>query len=206
LSIIDNKEIDEKFFSSYFSTKKREARAKELRENGFLYYSCGGSPDAIDSEHYYTAETLNNASTLFQENRYELLLEYLKHSSVRINWSQDVRLNRINEVICQMIIKSLLINRTIEEVEREFESAIINFDDFDFNGIGHSLNYPKASMNLFELPLKLYEDNPSYAVKYIETINEKPIIDFKKREEIKSKTIIRKLIDELLSITLDIRE
>ena len=196
---IKNSQFDYQFFDYYFMTKNKVSRAKELRENGFLYYSCGGSPDVIDSEHYYSTILLRNSVTLYQENKYELLLEYLKKSKIRINWSSDVRLNRINKVLCQMLIKSLEQKYSITEIQAEFEQAKIYTEEFDYYGIGDSMNFPKGTLKLFEIPLKLYDSNSARA-KYSKEKNEKPLIDFEKQNEnMKEKTIL----SELLSITID---
>jgi len=95
---IENSNFDQQFFSAYFMTKNRISRPKELRENGFIYYGCGGSPDVIDSEFYYSNIILKNAALLYKEKKYWLLVNYLKYSNIRINWSNDIRLNQLNTV------------------------------------------------------------------------------------------------------------
>lgn len=196
---IKNWQFDDQFFSYYFMTKNKVSRAKELRENGFLYYSCGGSPDVIDSEHYYSSIILKNSATLYKEKKHELLIEYIKKSRIRINWSSDVRLNRINKVLCQMLIKSLEHKFSLQEIQAEFQQAKIYNEQYDFYGIGDSMNYPKGTLMLFEIPLKLYDSNSRYE-KYSIEKNDKPLINFEdQNENMKEKTII----NELLSITLD---
>lgn len=196
---IENSQFDYLFFDYYFMTKNKVSRAKELRDNGFLYYSCGGSPDVIDSEHYYSSIILRNSATLYEEKKYELLIEYIKKSRIRINWSSDVRLNRINKVICQMLIKSLEHKFSMQEIQDEFEQANIYNEEYDFYGIGESMNYPKGTLMLFEIPLKLYDSNSRYE-KYSKEKNDKPLINFEdQNENMKEKTII----NELLSITID---
>lgn len=196
---IKNSQFDYQFFDYYFMTKNKVSRAKELRENGFLYYSCGGSPDVIDSEHYYSSIILRNSATLYKEKKYELLIEYIKKSRIRINWSSDVRLNRINKVLCQMLIKSLEHKFSLQEIQTEFEQAKIYNEEYDYYGIGESMNYPKGTLMLFEIPLKLYDSNSWYE-KYSKERNDKPLINFEdQNENMKEKTII----NELLSITID---
>ena len=196
---IKNSQFDDQFFDYYFMTKNKVSRAKELRENGFLYYSCGGSPNVIDSEHYYSSIILRNSATLYKKKKYELLIEYIKKSRIRINWSSDARLNRINKVLCQMLIKSLVHKFSLQEIQAEFDKAKIYNEEYDFYGIGDSMNYPKGTLMLFEIPLKLYDSNSRYE-KYSNEKNDKPLISFEdQNENMKEKTII----NELLSITLD---
>lgn len=197
LPFIENSDLDAHFFSYYFMTKNKVSRPKELRENGFLYYSCGGSPDIIDSEYYYTNIIMNNAILLYLEKDYRLLLEYFKHSSIRINWSDDYRLNQLNKVICQMLIKSLVKVYSESVLISEFNSSEIFTREHDLYGIGVYMNYPQKTLELFDLPLKIYSDNPSL---FSELIDEKPIIDFEEEEdEMKRKTIIHELMAEMLS-------
>lgn len=195
---IKNSKFDYKFFDYYFMTRNKVSRIKQLRENGFLYYSCGGSPDAIDSEHFFSSIILSNSSILYKEEKYDLLIEYLKKAKIRINWSEDVRLNRINEILCQMLIEALEHKYSITEIKSEFEQAKISTEEFEYYGIGDSMNYPKGTLKLFEIPLKLYDSKSSNA-KYLKEKNEKPLINFERQNEnMKEKTIL----SELLSITI----
>jgi len=143
--------------------------------------------------------TLRNSATLYKEKKYGLLIEYIKKSRIRINWSEDVRLNGINKTLCQILLKSLEHKYSIQEIKAEFDQANIYKEKYDFYGIGGSMNYPKATLVIFEIPLKLYDSQSSHT-KYNQEKSDKPLIDFdKQNENMKEKTIL----NELLSITLD---
>jgi hypothetical protein len=192
---IKNSDLSGHFFSSYFMTRNKVSLPKELRENGFIYYSCGGSPHVIDSEHYYTNIILKNAALLFKEKEYWLLINYLKYSNIRINWSDDIRLNKLNTVICQMLIESLIKEYSKSELINEFKSAEIYTIEHDVYFIGDYVNHTNATMKLFEVPLKIYFTNPTSYSKYSKVKNEKPIIEYNEdKEDMKRKTIIHELL------------
>ncbi len=190
--LIDRSQFDYKFFNYYFMTKKKVSKVKELRENGFFYYGCGGSPDVIDSEYYYTDIILKNAALLYKEKEFWLLINYLKQSNIRINWSDDIRLNQLNTVICQMLIESLIKQYSISELLNEFKSAEIYTIENDYYCIGGDGNYPNSTMKLFDVPLKIYFTNPRL---FSKVKNTKPIIEYNEdKDEMKRKTIIYELL------------
>lgn len=203
--LIDSSSFSRNFFNSYFMTENKVSRIKELKVNGFLYYSCGGSLDAIDSEHYYSKEILNNASKLYRKKKYNLILHYFHHSKIRINWSNDTRLNRINSVLSQLLINSLLEFYTIEEIAAEFQKATLVNSDFDFDGIGESMNYPWKKIKVYNYVFNIYLERPSIITKHQKEKSLKPIIDYNHDTEqiIKEKTILYEQIQKMLSITID---
>ena len=98
-----------------------------------------------------------------------------------------------------MLIKSLEQKFSLQEIQAEFDQAKIYNEEYDFYGIGDSMNYPKGTLMLFDIPLKFYDSNSRYE-KYSKEKNDKPLVSFEhQNENMKEKTIIY----ELLSITLD---
>lgn len=193
---INNSDFDGHFFSSYFMTKNKVSLPKELRENGSLYYSCGGSPDVIDTEHYHTDIILKNAVLLYKEKEYWLLFNYLKHSNIRINWSDDTRLNDQNRVLCQLLIESLLKQYSKSEIINEFRSAEIYTIEYDHYYIGINMNHPTSTMKLFDVPLKIHFTTPSSYGKFSKAKNTKPIIEYNEdKVDMKRKTIIHELLN-----------
>ena len=198
-NIIKDSTYNYEFFNSYFLTMNKESRIKDLRKNGRLYYLDGYG---VDWEHHYTKTILKNSSYLYRKEKYLLLIQYLKCSRIRINWSDDIRLNEMNNVICQLLLSSLLKERTLNDIVTEFNNCTIIKKEFEYEGIGESMNYPVKTLEFYGLNLKFYNDVQSFYIKDNEQKNTKPIIDFENDiENLKSKTIIRELIDKMQSIT-----
>ena len=199
-NIIKDSIFNQEFFNYYFRTINKKSRIRDLRLNGRLYYHDG---DGVNWEYYFTKTILNNSSYLYRKEKYYLLTQYLKYSRIRINWSEDIRLNEMNNVICQLLLRSLLKERTLNDIVTEFENCNITKTEFEYEGVGESSNLAVKTLDFYGLNLKFYNDVQSFYVKRNKEKNSKTIIDFKdKNQNLKSKTIIREQLDEMLSITM----
>jgi len=193
--LIDKKRFSQDFFNIYFMTRNKTSSIKYIKEHGGLLMLCGGGPDSFDTEYYYSQIMLENAVQLYNDKEYALLLHYLSHSKVRINWSEDTRLNSINQVLSQLILQSLLQLHSAKEIIAEFNDALLVRKEHDYFGIGDSMNWPQKELTLFEFTFYLYNDNISdvakYNLKHNPGIgNQKAIIDFTAGNEVIKKSTI----------------
>ena len=186
------------FFNYFFSTKNKASNIRELRKRGFISWSCGGTSDVIDSEHYYSSILLHNASILYKERDYKLLLHYLHHSNIRSNWSADIRLNRINKILNKMFLLSLNQIYSIEEIQMEYSNSNMSSDDLFLESIGENMNYAKLEFTLFGFDLKIYEDKPTRIAQRNSMKDTNSIMNFDSNDDLKNQTILKSEIENAI--------
>lgn len=200
--IITKKDYDPEFFRYYFMAKNKASTIRKLRLEEMFYEKCGESADVIDSEYHYLSITFTNALKLHNEKKYDLLLEFLNQSCLRINWSKDQRLNNLNKILCQLLINALSVKYSIIEIQKEFEKSNVKdlnyYDNHSCNGIFNA----KKSTNLYGVNLIIYEEKSSIGSEIDPMVDDSQLITFDRdSEKIKEKTFVIQRINELLSIT-----